>query len=83
MDEKKGINIFQRLMNVVFIVWASWFLFLMFMTLKSGELLELTWRDLETEPLLSIITFLGWLLIMAVNYILNKKATVWNKAETD
>jgi putative flippase GtrA len=81
MDEKKGINIFQRLMNVVFIVWASWFLFLMFMTLKSGELLELTWRDLETEPLLSIITFLGWLLVMAVNYIFNKKVTLWNKRE--
>jgi putative flippase GtrA len=83
MTKKKGINTLQRLMNVVFIVWALWFLFLMFMTLKSGELLELTWRDLETEPLLSIITFLGWLLVMAVNYILNKKATVWNKAELD
>ena len=78
MAEKKGINIFERLMNIVFIVWALWFLFIMFMTMKSGELLELTWADIEKEPLAFFITFLGWLLVMAVNYIFNKKATVWH-----
>ena len=81
MDEKKGINIFQRLMNIVFIVWALWFLLSMFMTLKSGELFEIEWRDIERHPSIFIITFLGWLLVMAVNYIFNKKVTLWNKRE--
>ena len=82
MAEKKGINTLQRLMNVVFIVWALWFLFVIFYKVPSlSALFELTLRDVERAPLLFFITFLGWLLVMAVNYILNKKATVWNKAE--
>ena len=40
-----------------------------------------TWMLISTP--IFIITFLGWLLVMAVNYIFNKKATVWNKAEKD
>jgi len=79
MAKKEGINTLQRLMNVVFIVWALWFLYAMFMTVPSGELFELTLRDLKRHFLELFITFLGWLPIMAVNYIFNKKATVWNK----
>ena len=78
MDEKKGINIFQRLMNVVFILWGLWFLVLMVLLLKSGELLELTWSDIERDPLPFFLLFFGWLPIMVVNYIFNKKATVWH-----
>jgi len=84
MAEKKGTKVFQRLMNVAFIAWALWFLFVIFYKAPSlSALFELTLRDVEREPLLYFITFLGWLLVMAVNYILNKKATVWNKAEKD
>ena len=83
MAEKKGINTFQRLINVVFIAWALWFLFTMFRIVPSGELFEIKWSYVERNPSIFIITFLGWLLVMAVNYIFNKKATVWNKAEKD
>ena len=83
MAKKEGINTLQRLMNVVFIVWALWFLFIIFYKVPLSKWFELTLRDVEREPLAFFITFLGWLLVMAVNYILNKKATVWNKAETD
>jgi hypothetical protein len=77
--KKKGTKVFQRLMNVVFIVWALWFLLAMYMTVPSGELFELTLRDLKRHFFELFFTFFGWLPIMAVNYILNNKATVWNK----
>jgi len=79
MAKKEGINTLQRLMNVVFIVWALWFLFIIFYKVPLSKWFELTLRDVEREPLAFFITFLGWLLVMAVNYIFNKKATVWNK----
>ena len=79
MAKKKGINTLQRLMNVVFIVWALWFLYIMFMGVKTGGLFRLTWSDIEATPMQFFLLFLGWLPILAVNYILNNKATVWNK----
>ena len=78
---KKGINTFQRLMNVVFIAWALWFLSVL--TLLAFGLMKLNRGSGIDFLSFIIIPFLGWLLVMAVNYIFNKKATVWNKAETD
>ena len=83
MAKKEGINTLQRLMNVVFIVWVLWFLYIMFGAVITGELFKLTWSDIEATPIPFALLFLGWLLVMTLNYILNKKATVWNKAETD
>ena len=84
MDEKKGINIFQRLMNVVFIAWASWFLINPILAVFVGESdVYFSTSNVNKFPLIYSLTFLGWLPILAVNYIFNKKATVWNKAESD
>ena len=77
MAKKKGINTFQRLMNVVFIVWALRFLFVIFIFLTSSGL-ELSRFDI-INPYTAFFFILGWLPILAVNYIFNKKATVWNK----
>ena len=76
MDEKKGINIFQRLMNVVFIAWALWFLFVL--TLLAFGSVKLTRGSGVDFLSFIIIPFLGWLLVIAVNYIVSKKATVWH-----
>jgi hypothetical protein len=78
MAKKEGINTLQRLMNVVFIVWALWFLFFVFMALSSGQV-QIDLSTIATYPLANFILYLGWLPILAVNYIFNKKATVWNK----
>lgn len=76
MAKKKGINTLQRLMNVVFIIWVLWCLFSMFIFLTSSGL-ELSRMGINSYTAFSL--FLGWLPILAVNYIFNKKATVWNK----
>ena len=76
MAKKEGINTLQRLMNVVFIVWALWFLFVIFIFLTSSG------HELSRMGIINSYTpflFLGWLPILAVNYIFNKKATFWNK----
>ena len=79
MAKKKGINTLQRLMNVVFIVWALWFLFIVFLALNSPGQVQIDLLAIAKYPLYHFITFLGWLPILVVNYIFNKKATVWNK----
>jgi hypothetical protein len=79
MAKKEGINTLQRLMNVVFIVWALWFLFVIILALSSGGRLQIDLLNIARYPLMHFNTFLGWLPIMVVNYIFNKKATVWNK----
>ena len=73
------MNIFKRLMNVVFIIWVLWCLLSMFFLLTSGLELSEIGRRLGRSPNLTFSIFLGWLPILAVNYILNNKATVWNK----
>jgi putative flippase GtrA len=73
---KKGINTFQRLMNVVFIAWALWFLFVL--TLLAFGLVKLNRGSGIDFLSFIIIPFLGWLLVIAVNYIVSKKATVWH-----
>ena len=76
------MNIFKRLMNVVFILWLLWVLWVLFMVvviLISGLELSEIGRRLGRSPNLTFSIFLGWLPILAVNYILNNKATVWNK----
>jgi hypothetical protein len=79
MAKKEGINTLQRLMNVVFIVWALWFCIVILNTKPLSALFKLTWRDFENGGLSFFITFFGWLFILVLNYILNNKATVWNK----
>jgi len=73
---KKGINTFQRLMNVVFIAWALWFLFVL--TFLAFGLIKLNRGSGIDFLSFIIIPFLGWLLVIAVNYIVSKKATVWH-----
>ena len=73
---KKGINTFQRLMNVVFIAWALWFLSVL--TLLAFGLMKLNRGSGIDFLSFIIIPFLGWLLVIAVNYIVSKKATVWH-----
>ena len=73
------MNIFKRLMNVVFILWVLWVLFMIVVILISGLELSEIGRRLGRSPNLTFSIFLGWLPILAVNYILNNKATVWNK----
>ena len=72
------MNIFKRLMNVVFIVWALWILFVIILRVSSGNV-QIELSNIARYPLIYFNTFLGWLPILAVNYILNNKATVWNK----
>ena len=75
------MNIFKRLMNVVFILWVLWVLFMIVVILISGLELSEIGRRLGESPDLTFSLFLGWLPILVVNYILNNKATVWNKQE--
>ena len=75
VDKKKGINAFQSLMNVVFTIWGLWFLMV---SIGDWSGFYSTSKMLN-NPLLFLLTFLGWLPILAVNYILNNKVTVWNK----
>ena len=79
MAKKEGINTLQRLMNVVFIVWALWFLFVIILAVSPGGNVQIELSNIARYPLIYFNTFLGWLPILAVNYIFNKKATVWNK----
>ncbi len=71
MTKKKGINAFQRLMNVL--------------TIAVGlvTLLILSEGSMTISKLLSIAV--GWGIILAPNYIIFKTVTIWHsdKSETD
>ena len=71
MTKKKGINAFQRLMNVL--------------TIGVGlvTLLILSEGSMTISKLLSIAV--GWGIILVPNYIIFKTVTIWHsdKSETD
>lgn len=77
---KKGINIFQRLMNVLFVVWVLWFLGTPILALFVGDLdVFYSMSNVNDFPIIYFFTYFGGLLIFVVNYIFMNKATFWHR----